>query len=141
MRIVCDALGGEHHGDVYIADKVGEPFSMTGVGKAGEVEGVLVSGPCNDGIDFTTQRESDRSLDGVAGDAAGPDDTVTILVRVSAAEAPGTDRYSALCWNAGDLVFGTHDGDLCVDSMSECAACNLRTDPTGVAQCHGYPRS
>jgi hypothetical protein len=136
MRIVWDALRGEHHGYVYIAGEVCQPFSMTGVGKTGEVEGVLVSGRCNDGIDFTVQRESDGGLDGVAGDAARPDDAVTILVRISAAEAPHANRDSALCRYVGDLVFGAHKGDVGFQRLDQRARGNLRTDTSRIAESH-----
>src|SRR5688572_26693032 len=87
-RILGHAFRGEHHGDVYIAGQMRQPFGVARVGKACEVEGVLVSWGCYDCVYFSTDRESDGGLNGVAGDAARTDDAVTILARVTATQSP-----------------------------------------------------
>jgi hypothetical protein len=117
LRIVGDALRGEHHGDIDIAREVCEPLGVARVGKACEMKGVLVSRGCDDSVDFSAEREPDRGLDRVAGDAACADDAVTILVGVSTPQTPHTNSYSMLRWYIGDLVFGTHDGDVGIERL------------------------
>jgi hypothetical protein len=140
FEIVCDALGGQHHGDVYIAGQVGQPLGVSGVGKTGEVKGVLVSGGRDDGVYFSAERESDGGLDSVAGDAARADDTVTIPVGISASQCPHTHGYSALRWNVGYLVFGTDEGDVGIEGLDQRTAGNLGADAAGITQRHRQPR-
>jgi hypothetical protein len=140
LGIVGNALRGEHHGHVDIACEVCEPLGVTGVGKTREVKSVLVSGGCDDRVYFSAERESDRGLDGVAGDAAGPDDAVTILVGVSTAQTPHTNRYSTLGGYAGNLVLGTDDGDVGIERLGQRTTRDLGTDAAGVTQRHGQPR-
>src|SRR5918994_7071334 len=104
LGVVGNALRGEHHGHVDIAREMCEPLGVTGVWKTCEVKGVLVSGSCDDGVYFSAECESDRRLDGVAGDTAGADDAVTILVGISTAQTPHNNRYSMLGGYAGNLV-------------------------------------
>jgi hypothetical protein len=140
LGIVGDALRRKHHRHVDIADEVCQPLGVTGVGKTCEVKGVLVSGGCDDGVDFSAERESDGEFDGVAGDAACADDAFTILAGVSTAEAPDTYRYSTLSWYIGDLVFGTHDRDVGIERLGQRATRDLGTDAAGVTQRHRDPR-
>ena len=139
IRIVCNGLRGEHHGDIYIAGEVREPFGVTRVGEAREVKGVLVRGGCDDGVDFPAERESDGGLDGVACDAAGTDDAVTILVRVSTAQAPYADRYPALCRYVGNLVFSTHEGDVSFDWLPQYLCSDFGTNAARVPERHRKP--
>jgi hypothetical protein len=140
VGIVGNALRGEHHGHVDIAREVCEPLGVTGVGKTCEVKGVLVSGSCDDGVYFSAERESDRGLDGVAGDTAGADDPVTILVGVSTPQTPHTNRYSTLGGYAGNLVLGTDDGDVRIERLGQRTTRDLGTDAAGVTQRHRQPR-
>ena len=118
LGIAGDALRGEHHGDIYTAGEVCQPLGVTRVGKACEVKGVLVSRGCDDGVYFSAERESNRGLDRVAGNAACADNAVTILVRVSTSPTPHTNRYSALRRYSGDLVFGTNEGDVGIERLA-----------------------
>jgi hypothetical protein len=133
-RIVGHALSCEHHGDIDVAGEVCQPLGMTGIREACEVEGVLVSGGRDDGVYFSTERESDRGLDGVAGDSARTNDAVTTFVGISTAQAPYPDRDSALRWYAGNLVFGTYEGDLGVERLNQRAGGNLGPDPARITQ-------
>ena len=119
---------------------MGQPLGVTRVGKAREVKGVLVSGGCDDGVDFPAERESDSGLDGVACDAAGTDDAVTVLIRVSTAHAPDTDRYPALRRNVGDLIFGTHQGDVCFQRFDQRPGGNLGANAARITQRYSQPR-
>src|SRR5919107_366712 len=136
IGIVCDALRGEHHGHIYIAGEVSEPLSVTGVGKAREVKGVLMRRSRDDGVDFSSERQPDGGLHGVAGDAAGANDAIAILVQISTAEAPHSDGDSVLCRYAGDLVFGTYEGDVGIEGVSQRVVCDLRTDTARIAKRH-----
>ena len=77
-RIVRRRLGRQHHGDIHVAGEVGQPFGVTGIGKAREVERMLVGGSGDDGVDFAAERELGGRLDRVSGDAAGPDGPVAV---------------------------------------------------------------
>jgi hypothetical protein len=74
------------------------------VGKAGEVERVLVGGSGDDGVGLTFQREPGRVLNSVAGDTSGLDGPVTIGLSFSAAEFPASYRDSPPSRYRGDLV-------------------------------------
>jgi hypothetical protein len=140
LGIIGHALRREHHGDIDIAGEMCQPLGVTRVGKPCEVKGVLVSRGCDDGVYFSVERELDGRLDGMAGDAAGADDAVPILVGVSTPETPHTNRYSTLRWYIGDLVFGPYDGDVGIERLDQRAGGNLGADAAGITQRHRQPR-
>jgi hypothetical protein len=141
LGIVGHPFRGEHHGHIDIAGEVCQPLGMARVGETCEVKGVLVSGGCDDSVDFSAEREFDGGFNRVAGYAARADDAVTVLAGVSTAETPHTYRYSTLGWYIGDLVFSTHDRDVGIQRLGQRATRNLGTDAAGVTQRHRDPRA
>jgi hypothetical protein len=127
-------LRREHHGHVDAAGELGQPFSVTWVGKTCEVKGMLVSRGGHDGVHFAVQSQLRGGFDGVSRDAAGPDDPVAIGSGVAAAQTPGADRDLSLRVDRSDLVFRSNDGDLGCQRLSQCTSRDLRTDAAWVAE-------
>lgn len=114
-RIAWCRVRREHHGDVHIPREMGQPFGVTWIREAGEMESMLVCGSGNDGVYFALKRQLDSGLDGVPGNAAGADHTIAVGVPVAQTESPRSYRKTMLGGNGVDLVFGSDDRDLCVD--------------------------
>jgi hypothetical protein len=76
----------------------------------------------------------------VAGYAAGTDDAVAILMRISAAAAPHTNRYSVLCGYLSDLIFGTDQRDLGIERRAQRAHRDLGANTAWISQRHGNAR-
>jgi hypothetical protein len=89
-----------------------QPFGMTGVPKTCEMEGVLVGWGSDDGIDFTVLRQLNRGFDGMSGDAAGTNGSVSVGGSIAAAQAPGADGDPLLRFQPGNLVFRPDDRNL-----------------------------
>jgi hypothetical protein len=109
LGISLSGLRGQHHGNVNVAGKVRQPLGMTWVGKTGEMEGVLVSGTGDDGVDLAPQREFHRRLNRMSSNPAGTDDAVAVRVAIAAAQCPRSDGDSAGARHRGDLILGTDD--------------------------------
>jgi hypothetical protein len=134
-------LGGKHHGHIHLAGQLRQPFGMTWVGESREMKGVLVSGCSNDRIDFAAQGQPGHGLDGMAGYAARADDPVSVAIAFAAAEPPAANRNAALRRHGADLVLRPNDGDLGIDRLSQCGGCDLRADPTRIAERYREPRT
>jgi hypothetical protein len=80
------------------------------------MKGVLVGRSGDDRIDFAAEGQPGRGLDGVAGDAAGADDPVSVAGGVAAAQLPAADCNAALRRQICDLILGTDQRDVCVDT-------------------------
>ncbi len=85
--------------------------------------------------------ELDRRFDGVAGDAAGTQQSLTIRVRVAAAQPPRPDRDSPRRGYSGDLVFRADDRDLGIEWLGQRAGRDLGPNPARVPQRDGEPRT
>jgi hypothetical protein len=140
-RIAWCRIRGKHHGDVDISREMGQPFSVTRIGKAGEVEGMLVGGCGNDGVHFALKRQFDGGLDRVSGNAAGADHAIAVGVAVAQTKSPGSYRDTMLSGNRLDLVFGTDNGDLCIDGLNQRSGGDLRPDPARIAEGYSEPRT
>ena len=108
-------LGRQHHGDINVTREVGEPFGVPGIGKAGEVQRVLVGRGRDDGVDLALEGEPHRTLDGVPREAAGTDDPVAVAVLLAAPQLPAAHRHPVGGGHRGDLVLGADDRDVGVD--------------------------
>jgi len=113
---------------------------MARVGKACQMERVLMGGSGNDGIDFATEGEPDCYFDRVTGDAAGADGAMAVLARIAATQFPGSNCYPPSGWDRGDLVFRTHYSDLGFERFGQRGGRNLRADAPWVAQRNRQPR-
>jgi hypothetical protein len=134
-------FGGQHHRHIDIAGEVGQPFGVTGIGEAGEMEGMLVGGGGDDGVHFAAESELHGRFDRVAGDAARADLALAVRAGVAAAVSPGSDRYLTLRRNAGDLVLRANQGDLSFERLGQGAGRDLGPDPTRIPQRDGEPRT
>ena len=105
------------------------------------MKGVLVGGSSDDRIDFASESQPGRGLDGVAGNAAGPDDPISVASGVAAAEAPATDCNAALRRYGADLVFRPNDGDLRIERLCQSASRDLGPDAAWVSERYREPRT
>jgi hypothetical protein len=90
---------------------------MSGIGKTGEVERVLVSGSRDDRVHLAGERELGRGLDRVPGDATGVDGALTIGIGVAGAQTPGADGNLSPGWEWRDLVFGSYQDGVGVEGF------------------------
>ena len=132
---------GQHHGHIHVTGEVSQPFSVTRIRKACEAERVLVGGGRNDGVDFAAESEFYRRLDGVTGNAAGPDQPVAVWIRITAAQPPRPDGDSSLSRYLRYLVFRANERDLDVERLGQRAGRDLGTDPARISQRDGEPRT
>ena len=105
------------------------------------MQGVLVGGSGDNRIDFAAEGQPGRGLDGVAGDAAGADDPVSVAGGVAAAQPPAADRNAALRRHDVDLVLGPNDGDLRIDGLRQSKSRDLRPDAAWVSERYREPRT
>ena len=94
------SVGGEHHRDIHAAGELRQPFGVSGIGKAGQMEGVLLGGRGDDRVHFAAERQLDRRLDRVAGEPPRPDGAGPVVRLLAAALAPGADADPARGGNA-----------------------------------------
>ena len=127
-------LRGEHHRDVHVAGEVREPFGVSGIGKAGEMEGVLLRRRGDDRVHLARERELDRGLDRVAGEPARPDRAARSSGRSplpcpqvpTGTAARGRDRR--------DLVLRADQRHLGVERLLQRAGGDLRPDAARIAE-------
>ena len=131
VRLVADLLSGEHHGHVDVAGQVRQPFGVTGIGEACEMERVLVGRGGDDGIHLAAEGELDGGFDRVAGDATRPQDAITVLIPLAAAEAPRSYSDFTLTGNRRDLLFRANNRDLGIDCSASARAAISGPMPRG----------
>jgi hypothetical protein len=117
-RIVRRRFGGKHHGHVYLTGELRQPLGVARVGKAREMKRVFVGGGGYDGIDFAGECQPGRGLDGVAGYAAGADDSIAVAIGISTAELPTADGDTVLRRNGTDLVVRAYHRYVCINRSS-----------------------
>ena len=105
-------LRREHHRDVHIAREVCEPFGVTRIGKARQMQRVLVGRCGDDRVDLALQSQLHRGLDGVPRDPSRPHGARAIAVPLAASLAPGAYREPMPGGNLGDLILRTDDRHL-----------------------------
>jgi hypothetical protein len=105
------------------------------------MKGVLVGGSGDDGVDFSAECQLGGGFDRVACNAAGANHPGSIGGGVAAPESPGAYGDPVLRRYGGDLVFGSHEGDLRVERLRQSTSGDLRADPAGIAQCDGDSRT
>ena len=81
---------GEHHRHVHVAGQLRQPLGVSGIGKARQVQGVLVRRRGDDRVHLAVQRQLDRGLHGVTGEPPRPDHSGPILGPLAAAQPPGS---------------------------------------------------
>jgi hypothetical protein len=113
---------------------MGQPLGVSWIGKAGEVEGMLVSGSGDDRVDLALQRELDCSLDRMACQPAGSYDTSSILAAVARPLAPTAHREAPANSQLGELVLRPDQREVRVQRLGQCAGDDLRTDASRIAQ-------
>jgi hypothetical protein len=110
---------------------------MTGIGKSGEMERLLVGRPRDDRVYLALTRQFDRCLDRMAREASRADGARAILTPFPAAEPPGAYRDPLLGRQLGDLIFRPYDGDLRLGRLGQCPGRDLGADAARVAQSDG----
>jgi hypothetical protein len=133
-------LGGKHHGHIHLASQLRQPFGVARIGETREMKGVLVGGSGDDRIDSPAEGESGCSLNGVTGYAAGPDDSLSVGVGLATPQPPAADRNAVLRRDCADLVFRTHQRNLCWDRIGQRARGDLGADPARVTEGDSEPR-
>ena len=112
-------LRGQHHGHVHVAGEMRQPFGMTWIGESCEVKRVFVGRRGDDGVDLAAERQLDRGLDRVPGDAARADHAASVQIFLAASEPPGSHGELPLCRDADDLVFSTDQSDLGIERLGQ----------------------
>jgi hypothetical protein len=77
----------------------------------------------------------------MAGNTAGPDDSITVAVGVPTAELPTAHRNPVLRWNGADLVVRAYYRDLCLDGSSQSPEGDLGADSARITESDGDPRT
>ena len=140
----AELVGREHHGHVHVAGQVRQPFGVTGIGKAGEMERVLVGRSGDDRIHLAGERQARGRFDAVAGDASGPK-RPRMVGPVTAAGIPGAYRHPPRRGlepgrHFGNLVLRADQGDLGVERLGQRASHDLGSDAARIAERDCEPR-
>jgi hypothetical protein len=127
-----EGIDGEHHRDIEAASQLGQPFGMAGIGKAGQMESLLVGGPGDDSVHLSREGELHGVFHSVAGNPTGTNDPSRAFFRLMG--APRAGRDSVCRRDRCDLVFGSDDDNVRVYRITEGACRDLGTDPPRIAQ-------
>jgi hypothetical protein len=134
----AEAIRRKHHGHRHVAREMGQPFGMTGPGKSGQVQRMLVGRRRDDAVHLACHGHARGRLDGVAGDAAGPDCT-GVIGAFANAKTPGPDAYPPSRGQGRDLVFRTDQHQLGIERLGERAPGDLGADAPRITERHGQP--
>jgi hypothetical protein len=135
---VPGAVSRQHHGHIDIAGEMGQPFGVSRVGEAGQVEGVFVGGSGDDCVYFAFEGESGGGFNRVAGDPAGPDGAMPVGT-FTRTQAPAAHAHPTFCGNAIDLIFGSNQRHIGVKPLCEGERGYLGADSTWVTQTYCDP--
>ena len=94
----------------------------------------------DDGVDFAAESEFYGGFYGVARDAARSKHPVTVLIRITAAESPRSDRNRASRRNSCNLIFCSNHCDFGVQRLRQRSRRDLRADSSGIAQSYSQSR-
>ena len=137
---VAGALGREHHCYIYVAGEMGQPLGMAGIGKACQVQGVLMRGSSDNGLHLTAERHSGGGLDRVSCNPARPPGASVIRIHLARAESPGSHTDVAGGGKCSDLILGADQDNICGKRLGQGAGRDLGTDSPRIAQRNRYPR-
>jgi hypothetical protein len=125
----------EHHRDVHPTGELRQPFGVTGKGKAGEMQRVLLSRGGDDRVHFPGERELDGGLDRVSRQASRPDGAGPIVRLLAAPLPPHADRDPVRGRHRRDLILRADQGYVGLERLLQRAGGDLRSDAAGISEC------